>query len=42
MLPALLAPVTYKHKALATATWDLVRSFGVMWSVAIAGAIYTN
>lgn len=42
MLPALLAPLTDKDTALATATWGFMRSFGVMWGVAIAGTIYTN
>ncbi|KAL1910685.1 hypothetical protein Sste5344_003586 [Sporothrix stenoceras] len=42
LLPALLAPLTDKDTALATATWGVLRSFGVLWGVAIAGAIYTN
>ena len=42
MLPALLAPLTDKDTALATATWGFMRSFGVLWGVAIAGTIYTN
>lgn len=42
MLPALLAPLTDKDTALATATWGVLRSFGIMWGVAVAGAIYTN
>ncbi|KAH8680444.1 major facilitator superfamily protein [Ilyonectria robusta] len=42
MLPALLAPLTDKDTALATATWGFMRSFGVMWGVAIAGTIYTS
>ncbi|OAQ59563.2 methylenomycin A resistance protein [Pochonia chlamydosporia 170] len=42
MLPALLAPLTDRDTALATATWGFMRSFGVMWGVAIAGTIYTS
>ncbi|KIH92513.1 Major Facilitator Superfamily protein [Sporothrix brasiliensis 5110] len=42
LLPALLAPLTDKDTALATATWGVMRSFGILWGVAIAGAIYTN
>lgn len=42
LLPALLAPLTDKDTALATATWGFMRSFGVMWGVAIAGTVYTN
>ena len=42
MLPALLALLTDKDTALATATWGFMRSFGVMWGVAIAGTIYTT
>jgi MFS family permease len=42
MLPALLAPLTDKDTALATGTWGFMRSFGVMWGVAVAGNIYTN
>ncbi|KAK2811884.1 hypothetical protein FQN50_001922 [Emmonsiellopsis sp. PD_5] len=42
MLPALLAPLSDKDTALATATWGFMRSFGVMWGVAIAGTIYTS
>jgi hypothetical protein len=42
MLPALLAPLTDKDTALGTATWGFMRSFGVMWGVAIAGTVYTN
>lgn len=42
MLPALLAPLTDKDTALATATWGFMRSFGVLWGVAIAGTVYTS
>lgn len=42
MLPALLAPLTDKDTALATATWGFMRSFGVLWGVAIAGTTYTT
>ncbi|KAB5576168.1 major facilitator superfamily protein [Coniochaeta sp. 2T2.1] len=42
LLPALLAPLTDKDTALATSTWAFMRSFGVMWGVAVAGTIYTN
>ncbi|XWW99242.1 hypothetical protein V2A60_007251 [Cordyceps javanica] len=42
MLPALLAPLTDKDTALATATFGFMRSFGVMWGVAIAGTVYTS
>ncbi len=42
LLPALLAPLTDKDTALATATWSFMRSFGVMWGVAVAGTIYTT
>lgn len=42
MLPALLAPLSDKDTALATATWGFMRSFGVMWGVAIAGTAYSS
>lgn len=42
LLPALLAPLTDKDTAMATSTWGLMRSFGIMWGVAIAGTIFTN
>lgn len=42
LLPALLAPLTDKDTALATGTWSFMRSFGVTWGVAIAGAIFNN
>ncbi|KAK4999485.1 hypothetical protein LTR28_013358, partial [Elasticomyces elasticus] len=42
MLPALLAPLTDRDTALATATWGFMRSFGVMWGVAVAGTVYTT
>ncbi|KAF2868540.1 major facilitator superfamily domain-containing protein [Massariosphaeria phaeospora] len=42
LLPALLAPLTDKDTALATATFAFMRSFGVMWGVAVAGAVYTS
>ncbi|KAK3668829.1 hypothetical protein LTR22_000309 [Elasticomyces elasticus] len=42
LLPALLAPLTDKDTALATATWGFMRSFGVMWGVAIAGTTYSS
>jgi hypothetical protein len=42
MLPALLAPLSDDDTALATATWGFMRSFGIMWGVAVAGTIYTN
>ena len=42
MLPALLASLTDKDTAVATATWGFMRSFGVLWGVAIAGTVYTN
>ncbi len=42
LLPALLAPLTDKDTALATGTWAFMRSFGVTWGVAIAGAIFNN
>lgn len=42
LLPALLARLTDKDTALATATWGFMRSFGVMWGVAVAGTIYTT
>ena len=40
MLPALLIPLTDRDTALATATWGFMRSFGVMWGIAVAGTIY--
>lgn len=42
LLPALLAPLTDKDTALATGTWAFMRSFGIMWGVAIASTIYSN
>jgi MFS family permease len=42
LLPALLAPLTDKDTAVATSTWGLMRSFGIMWGVAIAGTVYSN
>lgn len=42
MLPALLASLSDKDTAVATATWGFMRSFGVLWGVAIAGTTYTN
>ncbi|KAL8319250.1 hypothetical protein RB597_006164 [Gaeumannomyces tritici] len=42
LLPALLAPLTDRDTALATATWALLRVFGIVWGVAVAGTIYTN
>jgi len=42
LLPALLAPLTDKDTASAAGAWAFMRSFGIMWGVAIAGTIYTN
>jgi MFS family permease len=42
LLPALLAPLTDKDTALATATWGVMRSVGVLWGVAVAGTVYTT
>lgn len=42
LLPALLAPLTDRDTALATSSWAFMRSFGVMWGVAVAGTIYSN
>lgn len=42
MLPALLAPLTDKDTAVATSVWAFFRTFGVMWGVAVGGAVYTN
>ena len=42
MLPALLAPLTDKDTAVATSVWAFFRAFGVMWGVAVGGAVYTN
>ncbi|KAL1606135.1 hypothetical protein SLS59_003260 [Nothophoma quercina] len=42
MLPALLIPLTDRDTALTTATWGFMRSFGVMWGVAVAGTIYAS
>jgi heme/copper-type cytochrome/quinol oxidase subunit 4 len=42
LLPALLAPLTDKDTALAAGTWAFMRSFGVTWGVAVAGAIFSN
>ncbi|OJJ42583.1 hypothetical protein ASPZODRAFT_155246 [Penicilliopsis zonata CBS 506.65] len=42
LLPALLAPLSDKDTALATGTWAFMRSFGLTWGVAIAGAVFTN
>jgi MFS family permease len=41
-LPALLAPLSDRDTALATATWAFMRSFGITWGVAIAGAVHSN
>ncbi|KAK8869058.1 major facilitator superfamily protein [Apiospora arundinis] len=42
LLPALLAPLTDADTALATGTWAFMRSFGVVWGVAIAGTVFNN
>jgi predicted MFS family arabinose efflux permease len=42
LLPALLAPLTDRDTALATSAWAFMRSFGIMWGVAIAGTVYSN
>jgi hypothetical protein len=42
LLPALLAPLTDKDTALATGTWAFMRSFGIVWGVAVGGTTYTN
>lgn len=42
LLPALLAPLEEKDTALATGTWAFMRSFGLVWGVAVAGTVYTN
>lgn len=42
LLPALLAPLTDRDTAVATSTWGLMRSFGIMWGVAVAGTIFTS
>ncbi len=42
LLPALLAPLTDKDTALATGTWAFMRSFGLVWGIAVAGTVYTN
>lgn len=42
MLPALLAPLEDKDTAVATSVWAFFRTFGVMWGVAVGGAVYTS
>ncbi|KAK8050917.1 major facilitator superfamily protein [Apiospora rasikravindrae] len=42
LLPALLAPLSDADTALATGTWAFMRSFGVVWGVAIAGTVFSN
>lgn len=42
LLPAVLAPLRDKDTALATGTWAFMRSFGIVWGVAVGGTIYTN
>jgi predicted MFS family arabinose efflux permease len=42
LLPAVLAPLTDKETALATATWAFMRSFGVLWGVAVGGTVYAS
>lgn len=38
-IPTLLAPLNDKDTALAAGTWAFMRSFGITWGAAIAGAI---
>jgi MFS family permease len=42
MLPAVLAPLTDKDTAVATSVWGFFRTFGIMWGVAVGGAVYTS
>ncbi|KAK7957296.1 methylenomycin A resistance protein [Apiospora aurea] len=42
LLPALLAPLSDRDTALATGTWAFMRSFGIVWGVAIAGTVYST
>lgn len=42
LLPALLAPLTDGDTAAATSAWAFFRAFGVMWGVAVGGAVYTS
>ncbi|KAK0652723.1 major facilitator superfamily domain-containing protein [Cercophora newfieldiana] len=42
LLPTLLTPLTDKDTALATGTWAFMRSFGLVWGVAVAGTVYTS
>lgn len=42
LLPAIMAPLSEADTALATATWAVLRSFGLTWGTAIPAAIFNN
>jgi MFS family permease len=42
LLPAVMAPLSESDTALATATWGFLRSFGVIWGIAIPAAIFNS
>ncbi|KAK3377352.1 major facilitator superfamily protein [Lasiosphaeria ovina] len=42
LLPAVLAPLAESDTALATATFSFLRSFGMVWGVAIAAAVFNT
>lgn len=42
MLPAFQASVAESDQAAATATWSFIRSFGLIWGVAVAGTVFNS
>ena len=42
LLPAVMAPLDEADVAVASAIWAFVRNFGLVWGIAIPGAIFTN
>jgi len=42
LLPAVQAPLAESDTALSASTWSFIRSFGVIWGVAIPSSIFNN
>lgn len=42
LLPAVMAPLDESDTALAAGTWVFMRSFGLVWGIAIPAAIFSN
>lgn len=42
LLPAVMAPLKDSDTALATSTWAFLRTFGLIWGIAIPAAIFNN